>query len=551
MSKKTVLVLGANPINTTHLRLGSEARDIENSLRRANRRDEFAVRTVLATRIQDIRREVLDLSPSIVHFCGHGVGHSGLVLENEEGEPHYVPAQALAEFFRLFAELIDCVVLNACYSELQAQAIASHIKYVVGMSNQISDDAARQFAVAFYDGIGAGRRVSFAFALARSAIRLAGLPQDHIPVLYRYGSLHEPDEVSPWKEERSGEQQKFSDLPPLPSLFFGRKKELTLLKERLGVGTGNRALVPTQVLTAIRGWPGIGKTTLASILAHDHDISTRFKDGIIWITLGPNPRWSTVFLRCGEALGTDEFYAIPSLKDASSRLTSLLRSKNLMLIVDDVWHEDHAALFQQCCGRNCTLLITTRLPRVPQGLSLETEAICNLPPLQEAEALDLLSAITPSVVESSPRECKQLIRDIECLPLAIHVAGRLLRTEEKFGWGIDDLLAALREGGALIHAKAPADQIDLESAEIPTVNALLQKSTDRLDEKMRDYFALLGPLAPRPARFDADVLRAGWQVENPKPVIRCLVDRGLLEPVGNSEFQLHAVLAAHARSLLS
>jgi hypothetical protein len=118
------------------------------------------------------------------------------------------------------------------------------------------------------------------------------------------------------------------------------------------------------------------------------------------------------------------------------------------------------------------------------------------------------------------------------------------------GWGVTELLKDLREGARLIEAKAPADMMDYESETIPTVAALLKKSTDRLDDQTRDCFAYLGPFAPKPATFDLNAMKAVWMVEDPRPISRTLVERGLLEPVG-SRFQMHALLVAHARSLLT
>ena len=65
----------------------------------------------------------------------------------------------------------------------QADAIAQHIPYVVGMSNVIGDTAAIQFAVGFYDAIGAGRSYEEAFAFGRSAINLSGIPENMTPQL--------------------------------------------------------------------------------------------------------------------------------------------------------------------------------------------------------------------------------------------------------------------------------------------------------------------------------------------------------------------------------
>jgi hypothetical protein len=51
------------------------------------------------------------------------------------------------------------------------------------MNQAIGDKAAIEFAVSFYDAIGAGRDVPFAFELAKNAIQLAGIPEHLTPVL--------------------------------------------------------------------------------------------------------------------------------------------------------------------------------------------------------------------------------------------------------------------------------------------------------------------------------------------------------------------------------
>ena len=75
---------------------------------------------------------MLDHNPQIIHFCGHGEGEEGLVVEKESGKPELISTEALADLFSLFADQVECVLLNACYSEAQAKAIAQHIGSVVG-----------------------------------------------------------------------------------------------------------------------------------------------------------------------------------------------------------------------------------------------------------------------------------------------------------------------------------------------------------------------------------------------------------------------------------
>lgn len=183
LKTRKILILAANPKTTTSLRLDEEVREIDAGLRRSKQREQFDLRQHWAVRVRDLRRALLDEKPQIVHFSGHGAGNSGLALENETGKVQLVDAEALAELFKLFATEIECVVLNACYSEVQAETIVKHIPYVIGMEQAVGDQAAIEFAVGFYDALGAGESIEFAYKLGCKAIQLAGIPEHLTPKL--------------------------------------------------------------------------------------------------------------------------------------------------------------------------------------------------------------------------------------------------------------------------------------------------------------------------------------------------------------------------------
>jgi hypothetical protein len=180
---RNILLLSANPKNTSQLRLGDEMRDIKEGLKLSENRDRFSISAAEAVRPRDIRRAILTYKPHIIHFSGHGSPEEGLLFEDETGAAKFVDAEALAGLFELFANQVECVVLNACYSKYQALEIARHINYVVGMSQEIEDKAAIEFAVGFYDGLGAGEDYDFAYKLGCNAILLAGIKQYLIPEL--------------------------------------------------------------------------------------------------------------------------------------------------------------------------------------------------------------------------------------------------------------------------------------------------------------------------------------------------------------------------------
>ncbi|WP_339381330.1 CHAT domain-containing protein [Brasilonema sp. UFV-L1] len=123
--RQKILILAANPKDTTPLRLDEEVREIDAGLQRSKHRDQFVLQQKWAVRARDIQQAMLAIEPQIVHFSGHGTGDEGLVFEDETGSVKIVDGEALAGLFELFADQVECVVLNGCYSQVQAEAIAS------------------------------------------------------------------------------------------------------------------------------------------------------------------------------------------------------------------------------------------------------------------------------------------------------------------------------------------------------------------------------------------------------------------------------------------
>ena len=188
---KKILILSANPKDTNKLRLDEEVREIQAALKRANERHEFEIITQLAIGVDDVRRALLDRKPTIVHFCGHGSGSLGLAVENNSGQTQLVSTEALARLFKSFQEDVECVLLNACYSEAQATAIHQHIDCVMGMNQAIGDRAAIKFAVGFYDALGAGKPYDICFELGCASIDLEGIAESETPVIkIRRRSFH-------------------------------------------------------------------------------------------------------------------------------------------------------------------------------------------------------------------------------------------------------------------------------------------------------------------------------------------------------------------------
>lgn len=180
-----ILFLSANPTDEARLRVDQEAREIQEKLQLAKLRENFEYQIRLAVRPDDLTQALLDIEPRIVHFAGHGSSSGSLFLENDLGKSHPVEPETLASLFKLVSDQVECVLLNSCYSEPQANAIVKHIQYVIGMSESISDKAAIAFSVGFYQALGAGKSIEQAYDFGVVQIRLQGIPEHLTPVLIK------------------------------------------------------------------------------------------------------------------------------------------------------------------------------------------------------------------------------------------------------------------------------------------------------------------------------------------------------------------------------
>lgn len=188
----SILFLAADPTNLVHLRTSEEFQKIQETLNFSLLRDYFKLELPqLSVQPKSFSQALLDKSSQIVHFSGHGMVTGELCFEDQEGQSRPVDPEALAALFEQFADQVNCVLLSACYSEIQATAIAEHIEFVIGMSRGISDPAAIAFAVGFYQALGAGRTIEKAYKLGCVQIRLMGIPEHLTPVLIKNGQFQQ------------------------------------------------------------------------------------------------------------------------------------------------------------------------------------------------------------------------------------------------------------------------------------------------------------------------------------------------------------------------
>lgn len=172
-----ILVLAANPLESERLRLDAEVRAIDERLRQGEAGGRFELRQQWAVRSGDLVAALLRHRPAIVHFAGHGDADGALIVEDFAGLAATVRPAALAALLAA-APGVRGVVLNACWSDMQAAALLPHVEWVVGMAQEVADSAAVDFAPGFYRGLAAGQTVATAVALGRAQVLLSAVDPD-------------------------------------------------------------------------------------------------------------------------------------------------------------------------------------------------------------------------------------------------------------------------------------------------------------------------------------------------------------------------------------
>ena len=125
-------------------------------------------------------------------------------------------------------------------------------------------------------------------------------------------------------------------VPSLPAQFLSRGEGLAKIRDALRADLDRPVVISGAVAKiGLHGMGGIGKSVLASALAHDRKLREAFPDGIVWIGLGSLPdlraRMQDVHLALG-GVG-----AIATEHEGKEKLRDLIRDKAVLLVIDDVW----------------------------------------------------------------------------------------------------------------------------------------------------------------------------------------------------------------------
>ncbi len=329
-------------------------------------------------------------------------------------------------------------------------------------------------------------------------------------------------------------------VPDLPRYgLVGRDELVTDLVNRLSTGTA--------VSLSAEGKGGAGKTALAVALAHRRDLLAHFRDGVLWAGIGPDGDPLSALARWGMAVGLESTaYADPF--ELKQGIKDKIGHKVILLIIDDIWQEEHAGLLH-CGGPNCAHLLTTRDRSIARNFAGSAEESFNVPELAEDPTFALLKRIAPEACAADPAAARQLALTVGGLPLAVELAGGYLNDGGPVDANIfpdlnTERLAEIGGNPALRLRQAQA-RIGAAPGRKATLQAVFNLSLDALpDDQTRAAFYALGAFAAKPATFERAAAESVAQTNG--QTLALLVNRNLLE-ISAGQFALHQVLADVAR----
>jgi hypothetical protein len=157
-----VLYLAASPSDALRTQWEQGFREIQDACQRSKNAARFELTNRFGLRDRDIGQALIDVSPHVVQFSGHGL-NGGLYVESVLGRREPIAADGLVSLFRVVADSVNCVILGACHTAALAKELAGHVEYAIGMAGEIDSRSMINFSIGFYQAFTGGLSVKKAF----------------------------------------------------------------------------------------------------------------------------------------------------------------------------------------------------------------------------------------------------------------------------------------------------------------------------------------------------------------------------------------------------
>ncbi|HLU10574.1 MAG TPA: NB-ARC domain-containing protein [Oceanobacillus sp.] len=277
----------------------------------------------------------------------------------------------------------------------------------------------------------------------------------------------------------------------------------------------------------ICGMAGVGKSALAASVMHDSRIQQQFEARVFCASLGRDPDIPALFNRW--AAQCDIELAEPTVEALVLRLNAYFARRSALFILDDVWDVSHV-YYLLLGGYGCRVLITTRLPPVAHFLAARHTDMLSLSLLDPVESRTLFRALTSQSYSG----------ELEGLPLFIHALSAILNQHGDLSPD-EGSLALFQQ---ILSATPPLGYTLPANEPLHNIADLLKRSLQDISTPMQAYLRLIGQAAGETTVFHLHTLQALWHTTDAKPVVRELVNHGILEPRGQGMFYISRLMKA-------
>lgn len=205
MSKVKILFLSATPRDRDYLRVRKEFIEIQGIIDRGLHRDLLELICEWDIQPGELPNLLVVHKPHIVHFSGHGESN-GIIFIDAEGNAIRVDERVLTSLFEQLRGNIRIVVLNACDTCSQSQAIADIVGCAIGISQGIRDTSAIMFATSFYNMLASGYSIQKAFNVSKINLQLEGRDEEAKFLKLYVGNNVDPNQIYLMKQAYKGYQ---------------------------------------------------------------------------------------------------------------------------------------------------------------------------------------------------------------------------------------------------------------------------------------------------------------------------------------------------------
>ena len=279
------------------------------------------------------------------------------------------------------------------------------------------------------------------------------------------------------ESEKIRPKKPFMVLAPSDN-YIQRPEETKLIIQSLLSRDGKKNV---GITTALEGAGGYGKTELTRAVCQDKRIKKRYKDGILWVSLGEHPdhvgRLSEIYKTV-----TGNKPDFSSTDEAIQLVSFCLKNHNCLLVIDDVWNEADLRPFLQV-SHDCDRLITTRIRAV---LPIGTKRV-EVDKMLPGEAIQMLLVGEKSQI--SRQDLEPIAEMMGYCPLLLKLASGYLNAQiavyhETPEYALQKVIENYKEAGVTaFDARNPVERNQAYAKSIkPSLDLLSENERDRFYE---------------------------------------------------------------------